>query len=252
MKVLELVQEKLAAEEASRDLEAGNRYNEDFKYFDFHHDRLVYLFSLGEKYFFPGAQFLDIGSLFGYVCLGYQLIGYDSKGLDLKKYVDQFAWRFQDWKIDNRACDLEKEKIPFADNEFDLLLASEILEHFRFHPVRFFQEAARVTKPGGRLIITTPNLVRLNNVLKMIIGRSINWDINDNYWDGAHAREFTVAEIRELAEKNNWQVEKIEFRNFSYPNLSRTVKAINYLSGLIWPKRKGNLVVILKKYKDNI
>jgi len=245
--ILKTVQDRLRREEVARDLEAGNRYNEDFKYFDFHRDRLNYLFSLGEKYFFPGAKFLDIGSLFGYVGLGYKIIGYESCGLDLEKYVSQFTPRFQDWGIVNRACDLAQDPIPFAAAEFDLVLASEVLEHFRFHPARFFQEAARVTKPGGRLIITTPNLVRLNNVFKIILGKSLNWDIADSYWDGAHAREFTAAEIVTLAVQSGWDKEKVAYRNFSYPNLSWPIKVFNYLGGWFFPTRRGNLIIILKK-----
>jgi SAM-dependent methyltransferase len=229
------------------DIESGNPYNEDFNYLDFHRDRFTYIFDLGKKYFSPGAKFLDIGSLFGYVCLGYQQIGYQSYGLDLAKYVKQFASRFASWSIDNRSCDLTSENLPFADQEFDLILASEILEHFRFHPARFFAEVARVLKPGGRLIITTPNLIRLNNVIKLLLGRSINWDIADQYWDGTHAREFTAAEIAQLAKQTGLAVETVTYRNFSYPNLLPVVKIVNSLFGLLWPKRQGNLIVVLRK-----
>lgn len=242
-----MIKKKVADEKAILDLELNNKYNKDFNYLDFHKSRFDYLFYLGKKYFIPGAKFLDIGSLFGYVCLGYQSIGYDSSGLDLKEYVEQFANRFKEWGIDNRACDLERESMPFSDNEFDLIMASEVLEHFRFHPLKFFKETNRVMKPGGHLIITTPNLIRLNNVLKLILGRSINWDINDEYWDGAHTREFTASEIMSLAKKTGFKLEKIEYKNFSYPNLSLMVKIINKISGFILPSRRGNMIVILKK-----
>ena len=246
-KILNSVKEKINIEKDTLNLELGNEYNKDFSYFDFHASRFDYLFSLGEKYFTPGAKSLDIGSLFGYVCLGYQLIGYKSYGLDLKKYVDQFATRFDSWGIINQACDLEHELIPFSDNEFDFIMASEVLEHFRFHPSIFFKEVSRVLKPGGHLIITTPNLIRLNNVLKLIAGRSINWDISDKYWDGAHVREFTASEVIFLASNAGLTLEKAEYKNFSYPNLSLIVKIVNKISGFLLPSRKGNLVVILKK-----
>lgn len=246
-KILEVIKEKLNSEKNILDLESDNKYNRDFNYLDFHTARFDYLFSLGKKYFTPGAKFLDIGSLFGYVCLGYQYIGYQSFGLDLKEYVEQFTDRFKEWKIDNRACNLECENIPFSDNEFELVMASEVLEHFRFHPLKFFKEANRVIKPGGLLIITTPNLIRLNNVIKLIMGRSINWNINDEYWDGAHAREFTASEIISLAKKAGFAIEKIEYKNFSYPNLSFLVRVINKISGFILPSRRGNLILFLKK-----
>ncbi|MFA5754328.1 MAG: class I SAM-dependent methyltransferase [Patescibacteria group bacterium] len=241
------IRDKVRSGEPTGDFEAGNRYNEEFDYFDFHAARFSFLFDLGRRYFTPGAKFLDVGSLFGYVCLGYQALGYQVFGTDLEKYVAPFAPQFKKWQIDNRASDLGSEPIPYPDQAFDLAMASEVLEHFRFHPLIFFREAGRVLKPGGRLIITTPNLIRLNNVIKMIIGRSINWDITDGYWDGAHAREFTAAELKLLARTSGLAIETVRYKNFPYPNLSAAVRIINQASGWLFPRRKGNLVIIFKK-----
>jgi len=245
--ILTAIRALLAAQEGGQDLEAGNRYNEDFRYFDFHQDRLAYLFFLLRRYAHPGRKFLDIGSLFGYNCLGAKLIGYEASGLDLPKYVSTFAPRFQAQGIENRAADLKKEAIPWPDESFDVVLASEVLEHLSFHPARLFSEAARVLKLGGRLIVTTPNLIRLNNVAKMLLGRSINWDIRDNYWDGAHRREFTAAELRELVKGSGLTLESVEFKNFNYPNISWPVKLLNRAAGLIFPGRRGNLIVVAGK-----
>lgn len=44
-----------------------------------------------------------------------------------------------------------------ADDSFDLMLFSEIIEHITFNPVRFWSEIYRIVRPGGRIIITTPN-----------------------------------------------------------------------------------------------
>lgn len=46
--------------------------------------------------------------------------------------------------------------IPFADNTFDLIWASEVIEHLD-SPVKAISEFFRVLKPKGKLIITTPN-----------------------------------------------------------------------------------------------
>ena len=48
---------------------------------------------------------------------------------------------------------------PFADDSFDLVTGMEILEHLALDPYFFFSEAARVLKPGGHLLLTTPNVV---------------------------------------------------------------------------------------------
>lgn len=45
--------------------------------------------------------------------------------------------------------------IPFDDQTFDIVMSTEVLEHV-FEPDQFLAEAARVLKPGGRLILTVP------------------------------------------------------------------------------------------------
>jgi len=52
------------------------------------------------------------------------------------------------------------ERLPFADATFDLICSFETLEHVP-SPSAGLAELVRVTKPGGRLIITTPNYIGL-------------------------------------------------------------------------------------------
>ena len=50
--------------------------------------------------------------------------------------------------------------LPFADNAFELAWASEVIEHVA-DTARWLSEVRRVLRPGGRLLITTPNHRRL-------------------------------------------------------------------------------------------
>lgn len=229
-------------ESQERDYHGG-----DYAYFDFYKSRFDYLYGIYRKYYKPGAKLLDIGSLFGYGCLGAKFIGYKVSGLDLEKYVTAFGPRFERFEINNVVCDLAREAMPFADEEFDVLVASEVLGHFKFHPSRFFKEALRVLRPGGLIIITSPNLLRLNNIAKMFFGYKSGSDIKDEQQYTGEYREFTAAEIIYLVQKSGLVVEKIEFKNFNYPNLSWPVKILNRFGGLIFPHRQGNIIIIARK-----
>lgn len=65
------------------------------------------------------------------------------------------------------------QDIPQPDGSFDLVVSLETLEHVR-DPHRAIRELVRVTKPGGKLIITGPNylsLMGLSRILFRLIGR---------------------------------------------------------------------------------
>jgi len=49
-------------------------------------------------------------------------------------------------------------EMPFNDNEYDIVISSEVIEHTP-DPFKAIQELFRVTKPGGILVLTTPNKI---------------------------------------------------------------------------------------------
>ena len=50
----------------------------------------------------------------------------------------------------------DAESLPYRDESFDAVAATEVLEHLD-EPGRMLSEAARVLRPGGRFFMTTPN-----------------------------------------------------------------------------------------------
>ena len=58
--------------------------------------------------------------------------------------------------------------LPFDDASFDAALAIEVLEHIDGHD-RFFADVARVLKPGGIVMFTTPNILSLKSRLRFLL-----------------------------------------------------------------------------------
>ncbi len=67
----------------------------------------------------------------------------------------------------DRGVDLLKG-LPYAAESFDIVLLVEVIEHLANHQVAI-GEVARVLKPGGVLILTTPNIMRLNSRLHFFL-----------------------------------------------------------------------------------
>jgi SAM-dependent methyltransferase len=96
-----------------------------------------------------------------------------------------------------------QEKVPLPDNSAQLVFALEIVEHLT-SPFHLLTEAYRSLKSGGHLVITTPNVTRIGNIFKLLIGRSPNDrlappgynDPNDEW--RPHAREYAMHELADM------------------------------------------------------
>jgi 2-polyprenyl-3-methyl-5-hydroxy-6-metoxy-1,4-benzoquinol methylase len=117
------------------------------------------------------------------------------------------------------------EKLPFADESFDVVVSLWVLEHLE-HPDQVLSEVNRVLKPGGVFLFATPNKnflplfavkalekLKLNHVLnKKLFGRD-EADIFQTYY-----RANTVSEVQKLA-KSKFKIQTLKY-NFDPSYLS--------------------------------
>lgn len=102
--------------------------------------------------------------------------------------------------------DFEREKLPFADESFEVVVCNQVLEHLKniFLPLA---EMDRVVKTGGRLLIGIPNLAALHNRALLLAGRQpLCNDIT-----GPHIRCFTHSAFLEFLRSNpNFELEAVD------------------------------------------
>ena len=110
----------------------------------------------------PKARFLDLGCPIGDLTLEMaKKIGTSEVfGMDKEEYANS--------RIPTHIGDLNKE-IPFGDEEFDVVVASQVIEHLQ-KPKVLISETYRVLKPGGYAILSTPNLSSWHNLAFLLLG----------------------------------------------------------------------------------
>jgi SAM-dependent methyltransferase len=105
------------------------------------------------------------------------------------------------------SVNIETMKQPFEDAAFDVVVFGEVLEHLTNDPRFALAEISRVLKPGGILVLTTPNVARLENVVALIEGRNL-YDPYSKYGPyGRHNREYTRDELHRLLTHCGFEVE---------------------------------------------
>jgi len=82
---------------------------------------------------------------------GFKSLGLDVFGIDREKSNLEMLK-----EIDIKIIDIEKDIFPFKDGVFDFVFSKSVIEHL-LTPDNFIKEIYRVLKPGGRIIILTPD-----------------------------------------------------------------------------------------------
>jgi hypothetical protein len=107
-----------------------------------------------------------------------------------------------------RPLNVERDVFPVPSGQFDVVVCCEILEHLLINPSHMFYEAHRALVPGGTLLVSTPNVARWENVLRLAAGLNIYDRYHGNGVYGRHNREYTLDEVRELLQACGFAVER--------------------------------------------
>ena len=145
--------------------------------------------------------------------------GYNVDGCDLdpKRYASAIKAR----KLRIVGCDIEVEVLPFADNMFDVVIFNELFEHLRINPVFTLTEALRVLKPGGTMMLSSPNLRSLGGIRNFLL-RNKAFSNSGNLFEEyqklltvghmGHVREYTTTEVIEFLSAIGFRVTDLVFR----------------------------------------
>lgn len=152
---------------------------------------------IGEKakQFFPaGANLLDLAAGSGAMSLRMSDCGFEVTATD---YV---AGNFKIPQIRFIQADLNEcfaEKLP---HKFQTIIASEIIEHLE-NPRHFARECFMLLEPGGRLILSTPNIENAGSKLSFLQHGRFFWFYDKDYEFSGHITPLTHWQIRRSFEE---------------------------------------------------
>lgn len=145
---------------------------------------------------------LDIGCSTGYLGSKIKERGAEVIGIDISSEAVKQAGKLLDKAM---VVDLNEGKLPFKDNTFDLIIASELIEHL-FQPIIILKEIYRILKPTGKVLLSTPNLLYWGNRLKFLKGEFVYQ--KSGVFDEGHVHFYTHATLKDDLEKAGLKIVK--------------------------------------------
>ena len=124
-----------------------------------------------------GYRLLDVGCGRGDLVRAFGSLSLDVSGLDREK-----SQMHADIQV--KYANIESEPFPFDDGIFDVVFSKSLIEHL-FDPGNFMKECFRILKPGGRIILMTPDW---SSQVKIFF---------DDY---THRQPYTMAAIKDILE----------------------------------------------------
>jgi SAM-dependent methyltransferase len=143
----------------------------------------------------PGERVLDMGCgagrhAFEMFRRGADVVAFDQDGDELAGVLELFGAMREEGQVPAGAeADIKQGdalSLPFADGEFDRIVAAEVLEHIP-DDTTAIAELARVLRPGGTLAVTVPRW----------LPEKVCWALSREYHEveGGHVRIYTGDEL---------------------------------------------------------
>ncbi len=200
-------------------------YTEDEQfYLDFHKTRFTETIHLIQKYC-PKGTIVDVGA-YPFVLTSYFNNNKNYKVIGLDKEPKRKAKLISKLKINIKKCDIEKDVFPIQSKAVDVVLFCEIFEHLGCSPLFALNEIYRILKKDAIVIITTPNLYSLKNVISFVTGKGIGNPFEEyqkitKYGHMGHIKEYSRFEMKTILDNIGFDIINTSFRYYSVPTNSK-------------------------------
>lgn len=160
-------------------------------------------------------------------------------------YIGVDAVRYDAFPPDARffTADLNRDAIPVADDSADIAASLETIEHLE-NPRAFFRELVRILRPGGWLLVTTPNQRSLVSLGALLLKEHFSAFRDNSY--PAHQTALLDTDLRRIAAENALEDITIQFTGAGrIPFAAACYPA--FVSGLFPRALSDNVLVVARK-----
>jgi len=149
----------------------------------------------------------------------------------------------------------EKDPFPYPDGHFATVLCCELIEHLTEDPMHLMSEINRIVKPGGHLVLTTPNIGSLRGIAAILEG--YHPGIFTAYIrpraggevEARHNREYTPKEVERLLLNSGFTITRLETGPFRQTPRPEEGWVLNLLERFALPQdlRGDDIYVVGRK-----
>lgn len=191
------------------------------KYAKSHRIRLAYDLDYVRQYARQNSRIVEFGSVPLILTASLKANNFQVQGLDIDP--DRFRAIIDSFGLEIAKANIETERLPLESDYYDLALFNELFEHMRINPITTMTEVRRVLKPGGILLLSTPNLTSFKGWLNLILLNKTPGNVYQEYLKleklghMGHVREYTSTELKEFLEQSGFAVNQIIYRGAPVP-----------------------------------
>jgi len=215
-------------------MQQNNFYNDKKNVYSISGSRLSHILSLidGDK-----LDILDIGCGRGVLAQELVRLGHKVSGVDIS---DEALNEAKEWLSESYCFDIQgRWPEEIKSKKFDLVIASEVIEHI-FDPVVFLNNIKGILNKDGKVIITTPNILFWKNRFKIFFGKFEY--TNSGLMDFGHIRFLTIKSARKYIKQSGLKIEK---ENHLYPNFYK--RKLNFIGNIFPGLFAYQMIFLLKK-----
>lgn len=142
-----------------------------------------------------------------------------SIGVDISSQQIEYAQKQYGTK-NHEFLTVKPGKLPFENNQFDVVTNIELIEHLKMDENEtLLEESLRVMKPGGRFLVSTPNYHSVWPIIEKVVNK-----LGEVSYEDQHITHFSRKRLYTLLHKTGFTNIKVNAYQFSAP----------FFAGLSW------------------